>query len=685
MFTSILIANRGEIACRIIRTAKRMGLRTIAVYSEADAQALHVKVADEAYCIGPASAKESYLCGDKILEVAKATQAECIHPGYGFLSENADFAESCQKQNIKFVGPPVSAIRAMGLKDAAKDIMHKAGVPVVPGYQGSNQDAAFLKQKAYETGYPVMIKAVAGGGGKGMRQVMTHAEFDDALVSCRREASASFNDDKVLIEKFITTPRHIEIQVFADDHGNVVNLFERDCSLQRRHQKVIEEAPAPGMTDEVRQAMGKAAAAAAKAVGYSGAGTVEFIVDGSDGLKPDGFFFMEMNTRLQVEHPVSELITGYDLVEWQLRVAAGEKLPASQKNITMSGHAVEARIYAEDPATGFLPQTGTLHRLAWPDDQSVRIDTGVLQGDEISPHYDPMIAKVIARGNTRAEALSKLASYLSQTVILGLRTNIDFLRALVSHPTFGSGQADTGFIDQNLAELLPENSVKAETFAIATWLYLKLASQKNSGPWYGLNGWALAGTKRTDNPVLIINGNEKQIDIEWNGNELLFNGAIKVDNITVENSKLTASVDGKELCGSYFVAGAKTFVSITGQHFEIFAPEVSERDELGAVGSASIKAPMPGKVIALSANKGDRVVTGDTLLVLEAMKMEHRLNAAIDGVIASIEVEMDEQVEDGQVLIVLEPAESDYSVSPKSGHRFWDKDTRNNNGLKHDN
>src|SRR5947209_9729039 len=422
MFSSVLIANRGEIAVRVARTAKRLGMRVIAVYSEADAGALHVRVADKAYLIGPPPARESYLVVDKIVEAAALSHADCIHPGYGFLSENQRFAEACVNAGIAFVGPPPSAIRAMGLKDQAKALMEKAGVPVVPGYHGELQDPKFLKEKAYQIGYPVLIKAVAGGGGKGMRRVDKHAEFDAALEGAAREAQSAFGDARVLIEKYVTAPRHIEMQVFADKHGNVIHLNERDCSLQRRHQKVIEEAPAPGMTAEIRNAMGRAATEAARAVGYQGAGTVEFIADGARGLRPDGFWFMEMNTRLQVEHPVTEAITGLDLVEMQFRVAAGEWLPLAQDDVRIDGHAAEARLYAEDPERNFLPSTGKLAALELPAGEGIRVDAGVEAGSLVSPHYDPMIAKVIAHGANRTEALSRLSSALGATVVVGPRS-----------------------------------------------------------------------------------------------------------------------------------------------------------------------------------------------------------------------------------------------------------------------
>src|SRR5215218_2802390 len=478
MFKKILIANRGEIACRVAATARRVGIKTVAVYSDADAAAKHVAECDEAVAIGPAAVRESYLCGDKIIRAALDSGAQAIHPGYGFLSENADFAQACAAAGIAFVGPPAAAIRAMGLKDGAQTLMAKAGVPVVPGYHGERQDPQFLRQKAYEIGYPVLIKAVAGGGGKGMRRVERHADFDAALEGAAREARSTFGDARVLIEKYVTAPRHIEIQVFADAHGNVIHLDERDCSLQRRHQKVIEEAPAPGMTAEVREAMGRAATEAARAVGYQGAGTVEFIVDGARGLRPDGFWFMEMNTRLQVEHPVTEAITGLDLVELQFRVAAGEKLPIAQGDVRIDGHAVEARLYAEDPERGFLPSTGKLAALEFPSGEGIRVDTGVDAGSAISPYYDPMIAKVIAHGSDRAQALERLAGALGETIVIGPHANAAFLKALVSHPEFRAGEFDTGFIDRHLTELTKVDP-QAEASAIGAAVEALLAPKVN--------------------------------------------------------------------------------------------------------------------------------------------------------------------------------------------------------------
>src|ERR1700692_1620502 len=451
MFRSVLIANRGEIACRIARSARRLGLRTIAVYSEADAQALHVRSCDEAYCIGPAPAPDSYPPIARIVEGVRKAAAACVHPGYGFLSENADFVDACNQAGIAFVGPPAAAMRAMGVKDRAKTLMEKAGVPVVPGYHGERQDAKFLKEKAYEIGYPVLIKPAAGGGGRGLRRVDKHAEFEAALEGAIREAASAVGSSRVLLEKYVAAPRHIEIQVFADGHGNVIHLGERDCSLQRRHQKVIEEAPAPGMTPELRAKMVATAVEAARAVGYGGAGTVEFIADSTKGMRADAFWFIEMNTRLQVEHPVTEAVTGLDLVEWQFRVACGEKLPLEQSQVRFDGHAIEARVYAEDPESGFLPSTGRIVALELPAD--IRIDSGFATGGEVTPFYDAMIAKLIAHAPTREAALDRLAAALDRTVIAGPRSNVAFLAALTRASEFRQGKVDTGFIDRNLAAL----------------------------------------------------------------------------------------------------------------------------------------------------------------------------------------------------------------------------------------
>ncbi|WP_428687361.1 acetyl-CoA carboxylase biotin carboxylase subunit, partial [Roseibium sp.] len=496
MFKKILIANRGEIACRVMATAKQLGIKTVAVYSDADAKAKHVAMADEAYCIGPAPVAESYLKVDRIIEVCRKSGAEAVHPGYGFLSENPDFVDALEKAGIAFIGPSAKSIRAMGLKDAAKALMEKAGVPVVPGYHGDNQDPDFLKARADEIGYPVLIKARAGGGGKGMRRVDDPKDFADALKGAQREGEASFGDGRVLIEKYLTKPRHIEIQIFGDSHGNAVHLFERDCSLQRRHQKVIEEAPAPGMPEEMRRAMGEAAVTAARAIDYSGAGTIEFIADVSEGLKSDRFYFMEMNTRLQVEHPVTEMITGEDLVEWQLRVASGEALPKRQEQLSFDGWAFEARLYAEDAPKGFLPAIGTLEHLALPED-SARVDSGVRSGDEISPYYDPMIAKVIVHGPTREAALGKLLASLKATEVAGCVTNAAFLAALCRHDGFAKGDVDTGLIDRDLESLIREPEVPEDAVALAALTALGLTRPAaGNDPFETLAGWRIWSASR---------------------------------------------------------------------------------------------------------------------------------------------------------------------------------------------
>ncbi|MGC1280568.1 MAG: biotin carboxylase N-terminal domain-containing protein, partial [Xanthobacteraceae bacterium] len=510
MFRSVLIANRGEIACRIARTAKRLGLRTIAVYSSADADALHVRSCDEAYFIGGPEPRDSYLSIESLIAAALKARAECIHPGYGFLSENADFAEACDKAGIVFVGPPAAAIRAMGLKDRAKTLMEKAGVPVVPGFHGERQEAKFLKEKAYEIGYPVLIKPAAGGGGRGMRRVDKHTDFEAALEGAIRESQSAFGSGRVLIEKLVAAPRHIEIQVFADRQGNTIHLGERDCSLQRRHQKVIEEAPAPGMTADLRARIGAAAVAAAKAVDYRGAGTVEFVADGSEGLRADAIWFIEMNTRLQVEHPVTEAVTGLDLVEWQLRIAAGEKLPRTQSQIRIDGHAIEARVYAEDAEHGFLPSTGAIVALELPHD--IRVDAGIEAGGQVTPYYDPMIAKLIAQAPTRQAALDRLSQALDRTVIAGVRSNVAFLANLCRADEFRRGQVDTGFIDGNLARLgavpRPRDNAAA-ALGVAHLLddatAIEVASDDVSAPspWDSDDGFQLGGTRSIAIPIVI--------------------------------------------------------------------------------------------------------------------------------------------------------------------------------------
>ena len=649
MFTSVLIANRGEIACRIARTARRLGLRTIAVYSEADAQALHVRVADEAIAIGPALAAQSYLVIEKLIAAAKQSRADCIHPGYGFLSENADFAQACHDAGIVFVGPPPAAIRAMGLKDRAKALLEKAGVPVVPGYHGERQEPKFLKQKAYELGYPVLIKAVAGGGGKGMRRVEKHADFDAALEGAQREAQSAFGDARVLIEKYVASPRHIEFQVFADRHGHVIHLGERDCSLQRRHQKVIEEAPAPGMSADLRERMGAAAVAAAKAVNYEGAGTIEFIADGAGGLKADGFWFMEMNTRLQVEHPVTEAVTGLDLVEWQFRVAAGEPLPLAQHQLRFEGHAVEARLYAENPERGFLPSTGKLLALQFPAGEGLRVDAGVAAGSEVTPFYDPMIAKLIAHGASRGQALDRLAAALEGTIAAGPRTNLAFLAALARAPRFRQGEFDTGFIDRHLAELgaAPQPldraavALAAERLVARERARIEAAREQDApaSPWESADAFQLSGPRRLVLP-LIADGERVTAEIAYGAQGL---------SVTVGGERPAADA-------VVVVVAAAVYVLRRGRQTEVRLRDLALDEAVEQGQGGLIRAPMHGKVLAILVEPGAAVKRGQRLAVIEAMKMEHSLTAPIDGTVAEIAVGPQAQVAEGAKLMVIEPA-----------------------------
>lgn len=639
MFTKLLIANRGEIACRIIETARKLGLGTVAVCSDADRHARHVALADEAVWIGGAAPGESYLRGEAIIEAAKATGAGAIHPGYGFLSENPDFVEAVEAAGLIFVGPSAKAIRAMGLKDAAKALMEQAGVPVVPGYLGADQEPGRLEVEAAEIGYPVLIKAVAGGGGKGMRKVLRPEDFIDALESAKAEARTAFGNDAVLIEKFVEKPRHIEVQVFGDG-TRAVHLFERDCSLQRRHQKVIEEAPAPGMSDEMRAAMGAAAVRAAEAVSYSGAGTVEFIVDASEGLRSDRFWFMEMNTRLQVEHPVTEEITGLDLVEWQLRVAAGEPLPVQQEDLSIKGHAIEVRLYAEDAGAGFLPATGVLEHLVFPED--ARIDTGVRQGDRITPHYDPMIAKITVHGPDRAAALRRMATALDGTEVAGTVTNAGFLRQLIEHPGFVSGDLDTGIIDRDMDMLIRIDSPSDAAVALAAVTALEL----DRGAMSGFTLWA------PFRHSVDLGGLTVQVMPVPNGAEVAVGGNL-----------LRLERDGE----AWRIDGAKTALRAVRIHdrIEVFgraggvfvlADALDRGREAGRKGA--VEAPMPGKVTAVLVSAGERVSEGQRLAVLEAMKMEHALAAPRDGVIAEVLVAKGEQVEAGVPLVRLEEEET---------------------------
>jgi 3-methylcrotonyl-CoA carboxylase alpha subunit len=645
MFERILVANRGEIACRVMRTAQAMGVEVVAVYSDADRGAAHVAMADRAVWIGGSAPAESYLRGDAIIAAALETGAQAIHPGYGFLSENPDFVEAVEAAGLTFIGPSAQAIRAMGLKDAAKALMEKAGVPVVPGYHGANQDPEHLAGAADAIGYPVLIKAVAGGGGKGMRLVERPEHFVDALESARGEAKTAFGNSDVLVEKYILKPRHIEVQVFGDG-SRAVHLFERDCSLQRRHQKVIEEAPAPGMTEEMRAAMGGAAVRAAEAIGYSGAGTVEFIVDGSEGLRPDRFWFMEMNTRLQVEHPVTELITGVDLVAWQLRVAAGEGLPARQDDLTINGHAFEARLYAEDVPKGFLPATGTLSHLAFPT--GCRADSGVRPGDEISPWYDPMIAKVITHGPTRALALRRLARALEETEVAGTVTNLAFLGALARHEGFARGDVDTGLIARDIDALV----------------VVPVAGPREVA-WAAMAGLGLLEEGPRDAGFVLWQPLEREVVLIHAGEEI----AVRLRTLSASAHDLRVGetwvaarcVDGRwrldgQPAAPVAVDGARvTVFAQYGLVFDLVDPLARE----GAAGgdAALIEAPMPGLVKAVYAEAGQPVAKGDRLAVLEAMKMEHSLLAARDGVVAEVLARAGDQVSAGAALIRLEAGE----------------------------
>jgi len=636
MFDKILIANRGEIACRVIKTAREMGVRTVAIYSDADAQALHVIQADEAVRIGPAPVAESYLRGDLIIAAALQTGGQAIHPGYGFLSENPDFVEAVQKAGLVFIGPSADAIRAMGLKDAAKALMETSGVPVVPGYHGANQDAAFLAARAEDIGYPVLIKAVAGGGGKGMRLVEVAAKFAENLASAQAEARTAFGNAAVLIEKYIIAPRHIEVQVFGDG-SDAVHLFERDCSLQRRHQKVIEEAPAPGMTDAVRRAMGDAAVKAAKAIGYAGAGTVEFIVDGSNGLRTDGFWFMEMNTRLQVEHPVTEAITGVDLVSWQLRVAAGEPLPAKQSDLQIKGHAFEARLYAEDVPAGFLPATGTIDHLHFP--QNARIDSGVQAGDEISPWYDPMIAKITTHGVDRPAALRAMHAALDGTQVAGTVTNLGFLRRLARNSGFVAGDVDTGLIARESSVLCeqPVPSVFEIAVAVVT------AAQLGEGLHIGFTLW-----EPLTREIILGQGDETYEAKLCVRGPNLCDVAIGVDQITL--MRRGAHWGLPAICHSEQV----TLFGAQLQTFAVIDP--ADRGQ-SVIGGDAVVAPMPGLICEVAVQVGQTVVAGDRLVVLEAMKMEHVLRAPRDGLIKSVDVVTGAQVTAGALMVGLEPEE----------------------------
>jgi 3-methylcrotonyl-CoA carboxylase alpha subunit len=664
MFSKILIANRGEIACRVARTARRMGVRTVAVYSDADANALHVETCDEAYRLGPPPPRESYLCGDKVIAIARQAGAQAIHPGYGFLSENAAFAAAVAAAGLVFVGPPAAAIRAMGSKSESKTIMGRAGVALVPGYHGVDQDDALLRREADAIGYPVLIKASAGGGGKGMRVVERGKDFVAALASARREAKSSFGDETMLLEKYLSEPRHIEMQVFADTHGGCVHLFERDCSVQRRHQKVVEEAPAPGMTVERRAEMGAAAIAAAKAIGYVGAGTVEFIVE------PCGaFYFMEMNTRLQVEHPVTEMITGLDLVEWQLRIAAGERLPRRQEAIAAVGHAIEARIYAEDPNRDFLPSTGRIAYLAPPSpSEHVRIDTGVHAGDEISRFYDPMLAKLVAVGADRAEALRHLADALAQYRVVGVSTNIAFLQRLIAHPSFAGARLDTGLIARHRADLLPPPSPPSATIlavaALAEVSRLRVrtvaaarASPDPYSPWDAIDAWWLNNDGHDIGWTYAFGDNGVEVGVRAAGAGWIVTalGNSMAASFAGDGERLDFTIDGVHRSAQVVALGDERHVFCCGEahRLRLVDPLAHAGDEPRQGGH--LTAPMSGAIVAVLVKPGDAVARGAPLLVLEAMKMEHTIVAPDAGTVTAVHFRKGDQVAEGADLIDVEP------------------------------
>lgn len=674
MFASLLIANRGEIACRIARTARRLGLRTIAVYSDADRDALHVESADEAYRLGPASAAESYLNVEALVDAIRRSGAEAVHPGYGFLAENAGFAEAVAEAGAAFVGPPPEAIRAMGSKSAAKALMAEAGVPLVPGYHGDDQDPDRLAREAEQVGFPLLVKASAGGGGKGMRVVERAGDFADQLAGAKREAKGAFGDDRVLLERYLQRPRHIEVQVFADGHGHCIHLHERDCSIQRRHQKVLEEAPAPGMTVEKRAEMGAAAVAAAEAIGYRGAGTVEFIAEGEPGA--EAFYFMEMNTRLQVEHPVTEAITGQDLVEWQLRVAAGEPLPLAQDAVPLQGHAVEVRLYAEDAARDFLPATGRLDVLRLPDGlaqgfESVRVDSGIRQGDRVTPHYDPMLAKIVAHGPDRAAALRRLRHALGATRVGATVSNLAFLCRLLDHPEVRQGPVDTGFIGRHRDTLVPaDEAVPDEVLALAALAEMEArraevraeaaASGDPHSPWHSADGWRLNVDTHLD-LVFQAGAAERTVRVGYAGAGYrleLPGGAVDATAWLDGADTLQAELGDRRLSATVIRDGEARTVLLGP-----VAHRLQRRRPLAAAGEAeapdgSLVAPMPGKITSVAVEEGAEVAAGTTLMVLEAMKMEHAIHAPAAGRVAALRYRTGDQVEEGAELLLFEAEES---------------------------
>ncbi|BFM13375.1 acetyl/propionyl/methylcrotonyl-CoA carboxylase subunit alpha [Simiduia litorea] len=669
MFSKILIANRGEIACRVIRTARKLGIRTVAVYSDADRHSLHVAMADEAIHIGAAPSRESYLCGDKILAAALKTNAQAIHPGYGFLSENAGFAKACAEKGVVFIGPPLGAIEAMGSKSAAKTIMEKAGVPLVPGYHGDDQSPALIKKHANAMGYPVLLKAAAGGGGKGMRQVWSEAEFDEALNAAKREAMNAFGDDKMLVEKYLTQPRHVEIQVFCDNHSNGVYLFERDCSVQRRHQKVVEEAPAPGMDPALRSAMGEAALTAAQAISYAGAGTVEFLLD-HDG----SFYFMEMNTRLQVEHPVTEMITHQDLVEWQLRVAADEILPLTQDQLRIDGHAFEARIYAEDPDNDFLPVTGTLSYLETPlESQYVRVETGVRQGDEVSVYYDPMIAKLVVWGRDRDSALRRLQQALSEYRIGGMTTNLSFLYNLISTEPFRAADLDTGFIEKHQSLIFKKDGELLEQYLPFAALYLALAQTQaalaaahtdTNSPWNRADAWRVHGSRQHKFSIL-VHGTEHHLLVDQQGDGpstrylVSHNGQTRTLQGNLVGNHLIADMDGhrQKLQVTEDNNHISLFCNNHALNFSRLLPDIADQADMQHAGG--LTAPMNGTLVTQLVDVGQIVAAGTPLLVMEAMKMEHTIKAPAAGQVKQFFFAAGELVDGGALLLDFEKKEKE--------------------------
>jgi 3-methylcrotonyl-CoA carboxylase alpha subunit len=680
VFSKILIANRGEIACRIIRTARRMGIATVAVYSEADAGALHVAMADEARLIGPPLPRDSYLSIAAVIAAARNSGAEAIHPGYGFLSENADFAEACAAAGFVFIGPPTEAIRAMGSKAAAKALMTAHGVPVVPGYHGAEQDEGRLLAEAERIGFPVIIKASAGGGGRGMRIVRAASEFASALAGARREAKGAFGDDKMLIERYLEHPRHIEVQVFGDAHGNIVHMFERDCSIQRRYQKIVEEAPAPGLDPGLdsphRAALGKGALTAARAVGYVGAGTVEFMVE------DDAFYFMEMNTRLQVEHPVTEAVTGIDLVEWQLRIAAGEPLPLRQQEIALDGHAIEVRLYAENPAKGFLPSTGTLHFLYLPQGEGVRVESGVRAGDRVTAFYDPMIAKLIAWGADRATAQTRLGRALADTALVGVATNLGLLARILADPEFAAGRVDTGFIERRRAVLLAPPGAVPDPARAAAALHRLLAREEAAAaptgadhysPWARTDGWRLNLAAAPQSLGFRSNGEEWTVSACRTGSGWklgLGESVVSAEAERVADGRLAVTLDGVRRTLRVLEHGAALAVFAAGESWIIEAVDpLTPPLGLDAI-IGRLTAPMPGRVVQLLVVAGDRVRQGQPMMVVEAMKMEHTIAAPRDGTVAAVHYAPGDLVEEGAELIALTPADDPAANAPATerGH-----------------